>query len=237
MDKSTLISIGASIGVIGTAISAAKAAPKAQERIKNAEEEKGEKLTTQETVVAALPAYIPPALFAFGTITSILGANALNQGGQASLISSYAVLEQCYRQYRDSLIELHGPAADEEVREHMGAVRAYSLHESCLDRPDYITRWYEPISDQWFEAYEREVMDAEYHFNRNYTLGFGTQTVNNYLYFLNLPDMGEEGDRFGWCAEDGIQWIDFEHEEKEDEHGIYYVVSACWPPANIEEYL
>ena len=106
-----------------------------------------------------------------------------------------------------------------------------------ITEPDRYLRWYEPISGQWFYAYEREVMDAEYHFNRNYQLGCGTQTVNNLLYFLNLPDMGEEGYKNGWCAEDEIYWIDFEHDEQNDEDGVYYVINTVFAPSNIEEYL
>lgn len=241
MDRATLMSIGASLGVIGTAVVTAKAVPKAQERIKEAQKEKGEELTTKETIVAALPAYIPPVAMCAGTIAGILGANALNNKRQASLISSYALLEQCYKRYRETLVDLHGPAADEEVRENMGEVEIARgncmWHRTDIQEPDRLLRWYEPISKQWFEAYERVVMDAEYHFNRNYQLSCGTQTVNNLLYFLNIPDMGEEGAVLGWCAEDEIYWIDFEHDEKADEKGIYYEIRTVVDPTNVEEYL
>lgn len=239
MDRATFMSIGASLGVICTAVSTAIAVPKAQERIKQAEAKKGEALTTQETVAAALPAYIPPALIGFGTVAGILGANILNKQQQASLISSYAVLEQCYKQYRNTLVELHGPAADEEVREnmvteHKELQRArHDLKRTDVCEPDSLLRWYEPISGQWFTAYEREVMDAEYHVNRNYILS-GSACVNDLLYFLDLPDMGEKGTELVWdiCL-DEIFWIDFEHEESQDENGIYYIVNSIYDPISI----
>lgn len=193
-------------------------------------------MTAKETVSVALPAYIPPIAFGAGTIACILGANVLNKKRQAALISSYALLEQCYKKYRDTLVDLHGPAADEEVREHMVEEHAELQRQRCdlmrtdVHEPDAILRWYEPISGQWFAAYEREVMDAEYHFNRNFVLGGGA-CVNELLYFLNLPDMGEEGATLVWdmCAEE-IYWVDFEHTEAEDEKGIYYVVNPIYDP-------
>lgn len=234
MDKATIISIGASLGVIGTAVTTAMAVPKAQERIKEAKKDKGEELTTKEIIAAALPAYIPPAAMCAGTVACILGANALNKKQQASIISSYALLEQCYKRYRDTLIDIHGPAADEEVREHMELQRSqYDLKRVDVSTPDAVLRWYEPISGQWFNAYEREVMDAEYHFNRNFVLGGGA-CVNELLYFLNLPDMGEKGAALIWdmCCEE-IYWVDFEHDEAEDENGIYYIVNPIYNPIDI----
>ena len=196
-------------------------------------------MTAKETVSAALPAYIPPIAFGAGTIACILGANVLNKKQQAALISSYALLEQCYKKYRDTLVDLHGPAADEEVREnmvndHVELQRAqYDLRRTDVCEPDSLLRWYEPISDQWFTAYEREVMDAEYHVNRNYILS-GSACANDLLYFLNLPDMGEKGTELIWdiCL-DEIFWIDFEHEESQDENGIYYIVKSIYDPIDI----
>lgn len=234
-NKSTLLSITAVGGLIGTTILTAKAAPEANRRLEKAKEKKGEELTFTEKVSIAAPVYIPPAALCAGTAMCIMGANALNRKQEASLISAYAVLEQCYKDYRETLVDLHGPAADEEVLQHMAVRQRYDFHATDIDFPDKYLRWYEPISGQWFEAYERTVMDAEYHFNRNYALGFGVQTVNNLLYFLNLPDMGEEGEKNGWRAEDEIYWIDFEHVEKHDDKGIYYEIWTIFDPVNVEE--
>lgn len=230
MDKSTLISVGASLGVVGTAVATAFAVPKAQRILNEEEAKKGESLTTKEKIVATADCYIPPILLGTGTIVCILGANVLNKKRQASLISSYAVLEQCYRNYRSTLVKLHGPAADEEVLKNMTPVRTnYMYHQTCIADPDCMLRWYEPISDQWFEAYEREVIDAEYFFNRNYALGCEI-SVNELLYFLNLPDMGERGSELVWVMDEGCMWIDFEHEEAEDEKGTYYILNCVNGP-------
>ena len=197
-------------------------------------------MTAKETVSVALPAYIPPIAFGAGTIACILGANVLNKKQQAALISSYALLEQCYKKYRDTLVDLHGPAADEEVREnmvndHVELQRAqYDLMRTDVRTPDALVRWYEPISKQWFTAYEREVMDAEYHLNRNYSLE-GAADVNDLLYFLNIPDMGDKGTRLIWdmCVEE-LMWIDFQHLSAEDENGVYYIVSAVYDPIDVD---
>ena len=235
MNKSTILTILASVGIVGTAIATAKAVPKAQKKIAEAESQKGSELTTTEKVKASADCYIPPALIGAGTVACVLGANALNKQQQASLVSSFTILEQCYKNYRGTLIDLHGPAADEEVRERMADTANLQRTNSQVCyvdvESDRYLKWYEPISDQWFEADERFVMDAEYHFNRNYVL-MRDQNVNDLLYFLNLPDMGERGDELVWIPEEGYLWIDFEHEEVRDGDDVYYVINCVTPPSD-----
>lgn len=75
----------ASAGVVGTAVLAAKATPKAIERKEEAEKEKGEELTTWEKVKAMAPSYIPAASVGLATVGSIAGISVMSNKRQAEL--------------------------------------------------------------------------------------------------------------------------------------------------------
>lgn len=118
-NSSTILTCVGAIGVIATTAMAIKATPKAIELLKNAEEEKGEKLTKPEVVNIAGPLYIPTALTGVATIACIFGANTLNKRNQAALMSAYALLDNSYKEYMKKAEELYGDEADTQVKEEM----------------------------------------------------------------------------------------------------------------------
>ena len=145
----TFLSILAVGGVVVTAVLAVKGTPKAKQRIGIAEMNKGEPLTTPEMVIAAAPAYIPSALAGVATVSCILGANVLNKKQQVALASAYMVTDQYLKNYRSTLIKLHGKEADEEVRAEM--VREYcDYHVTGVDYPDEKVTFYDEISGRTF---------------------------------------------------------------------------------------
>lgn len=75
----------AGAGVVGTAVLAAKATPKALDRLEEAEKEKGEELTTWEKFKVAAPSYIPTAGVGAVTLSSIAGMAVLNNKQQVEL--------------------------------------------------------------------------------------------------------------------------------------------------------
>lgn len=204
----TLLTFTSIAGMIGTAILSAKATPKAIELVEEAEEEKNEPLTKIEIIAAGAKAYIPAMAVGISTIICILGANILSKRKQAQLTSAYALLNNYHRQYRNKLIELHGEEIDEEVRCALIRENA-TVHQIGIDYPDRKILFYDEISGETFKRYEREVMDAEYHTNRNFVLR-GYAYLNEFYDFLGLPKT-KDGERLGWTTTDGYYWIDFEH--------------------------
>lgn len=116
---STLLTIVGAIGVVATAITAAKNTPKAQYLIQKAEYEKEEELTLVEKIKVAAPAYIPTVIVAGSTIACVLGSNVLNKQTQASMASAYALLDASYKEYRRKVNDIYGENADSEVLEQM----------------------------------------------------------------------------------------------------------------------
>ena len=118
-NASTILTCLGAAGVIATSIAAVKATPKAEILLREAEEEKGENLTTLEKIQTAGPAYIPSLLIGASTIACIFGANVLNIRQQATLMSAYGLLETSYKEYSKKVKELYGEEADNKVKEEV----------------------------------------------------------------------------------------------------------------------
>lgn len=229
----TILSIFAVVGVIGTSVSVGKATIKASNKLSDATKEKGEDLTNLEMLAIITPVYIPSILIGGGTIACILGANILNQRAQATLASAYGLVDQSFKEYRKKLIELHGEEMDQEIRTEIARAHC-DYHVIGLDYPDQKVSWYEPYSNRYFEMYEREIIDAEYHLNRNFILA-GSQSLNNWYNILGLEPI-KKGDDIGWRVCDGYLWIDFEHALQHKPDGTeYYILQPLFAPMTEEE--
>ena len=118
-NASTILTCIGAAGVIATSIAAVKVTPKAEMLLREAEEEKGENLTTLEKIQIAGPVYIPSLLIGASTIACIFGANILSARQQATLMSAYGLLDASYKEYSKKVKELYGDEADSKVKEEV----------------------------------------------------------------------------------------------------------------------
>lgn len=225
----TVLTCLSAAGVIATTIMAVKETPKALKLLDEAKEEKGEELTKVEIICVAAPVYIPSFVMGLATISCMFSANVLNKRKQASLTSAYALLENYHKNYRKTLIDLHGEEADIEVRTEM-ARKSCSYHCIDLDIPDEKVVFYDEISGESIVRYERDIIDAEYHFNRNFTMR-GYASLNEFYDFLGLPQT-DYGDEVGWSMSSGIMWVDFEHRliSRDDGGRDIYMIDMVFSP-------
>lgn len=234
-------------GVVVTAVAVAKATPKAMKRVEKATDEKGEELTTMEAVVAAAPAYIPAAAIGASTIVCIFGANALNKRQQAALTSAYALVDRAYKDYRGKTKELLGEETDIQIREAIAKdkrnedVVAYAPGITTLVSKGEKMLFYDEYRSKYFEASMEEVLNAEYHLNRNFSFR-GCASLNEFYEFLGL-EKTDFGDVLGWSfnemAEGGLMpWIDFDHHLTKMDDGLECcIISPVWSPvSNYDEY-
>lgn len=113
------LSCVASVGVVVTAIAAAKATPRAVALV-YADSRKNHDgdpyaYTKKEAFIAAWKCYIPAVAFGASTIACIMGANALSRHQQAALTSAYALVQNSYKEYKDKLKELYGEEAHNAI--------------------------------------------------------------------------------------------------------------------------
>lgn len=152
--SSTILTCIGAVGVVGTAISAAKATPKAMTLVNDAEFRKGAPLTKKETFKAAAPAYVPTAVIGLSTIACIFGANILNKKYQASLMSAYALLDNSYREYRDKVDEIYGEGSDNKVIAEM--VRDNEEDEFTIEEGEKL--FFDMTTMRYFTAPMEEVI-------------------------------------------------------------------------------
>lgn len=212
-NSSTILTCVGSIGVVTTAVLAVKATPKAIRLLELAEEEKGEELTTLETVKIAGPAYIPAAITGVSTIACIFGANILNKRQQASLMSAYALIENSYKEYKNKLKTLYGDDADKEVTQEIVKDRYENYDVSVSDEKQL---FFDYFSMRYFESTMEEVLIGENNFNKKLTLN-GYASLNELYDSLGIPRV-DYGYELGWSHEAGgafygYSWVDFEHEK------------------------
>lgn len=234
----TILTVLGGAGVIGTAVLAVKATPKAMQLLEQAEKEKGEELTKIETVKVAGPAYIPAAITGVGTLACIFGANVLNKRQQAAMTSAYTLLENAYKEYKNKVTELYGEEADKAVREEIAKDH---YKESDIEPEDNKLLFYDQFSEQYFNATMEDVIKAEYEINRRISL-WGGVYLNEFYELLNIPQP-DYGEHLGWSSGTLMDmawsdWLDFEHEKVELDDGMecYIITMSVEPMFDYDYY-
>lgn len=243
-NTSTILTCLGAGGVVATVALAIKATPKALDKIQCAQVDKGEeilhklregaleksdagyilpKLTAIETLQACWKEYLPTVAVGTGSLICIFGANVLSRRQQASLASAYAALESAYQGYRRKVCSILGPDTDAMIEKAVEQEKQDI--EDDLPPWDEVQTFYLPCCGKaaFFERTMEEVVQAEYHINRNLVLR-GEVTLNEFLSFLGL-DAVEEGDVIGWdCyigeTQYGYRWIDFNHRHYVTDDGL-----------------
>lgn len=240
-NTSTILTCAGAAGVIATTVMAVQATPKALTLIKEEEAIKGGDLTKLEKVKVAGPTYIPAAITGVATIACIFGANVLNKRYQASLISAYALLDTSFKDYKRKLKELYGQETHNNIIDSLtiekaenvnvtGAYFSMDCDLSIEDNDGSEKLFYDEFSNRYFEATIEQVISAEYHLNRNYTLR-GYSVLNELYEFLGL-ETTDNGSVLGWMPTDeGEYWIDFNHRKVVMDDGLEcYIIEMPFEP-------
>lgn len=238
---STILTVLGGAGVVGTAVLAVKATPKAMKLIEEAKEEKGVELTKWETVKVAAPTYIPAALVGIGTITCIFGAHMVNKRTQAALMSAYALLDQTHKEYKNKTTELYGDDAEAKIREEI-AKDHYDEEEfeDESEEDDGKQLFYDEFSHRYFRATNETVLRAEYEINKIVN-EHGGASLNEFYHLLDIPAT-DYGNEVGWSSAQMFEmywssWIHFRHEKFELDDGIEgYIITYTEPMVDFEEY-
>jgi hypothetical protein len=220
--SSTILTVVGATGVVGTAVLAVKATPKALLLLEEAKKEKQDELTPVEVVKVAWKPYIPAILVGSSTIACIFGANYLNTKNQASLMSAYALLDSSFKEYRAKVNEIHGEDADIKIVQEV----ASDKFDENMELEDDKLLFFDYQSIRFFESTMDQVLRAETEFlellhNRGYAC------LNEYYDLLGLPHC-DFGYQLGWydyeqndpyeCEE-----LEFNYEETTMKNG-----GKCW---------
>ena len=238
-------------GVIGTAVLAAKATPEAESKIRadSRRNHDGDPYayTKKEAIKSAWKCYIPAVGVGVGTVACIFGATILTKRSQASLVAGYSLMKKAYEEYQNKVKELYGQEAhnavmDEIVKEKCefpgiyasGICGGSSLGIDSLEQEVKRT-FYDVFSKRYFESTLSDVMQAEYHLNRDYVLG-RIVTLNELYEFLGIAPVSG-GDNLKWSmCDDEIYWIDFNHRVAILDDGMEVVlIEMVFVPRELDE--
>ena len=224
-----VLAIASSAGVVLTAILTHEATIKAIE-LKEQRKDSNMEESPKEEIIDFLKIYGPAIGSGITTILFIFGATGLNRKQQMLMSNAYNFLNTSFNEYRKKIRELYGDEIDQNIIDSitiekndnpylcsngLGLASTLSIVDSKQDEVSRL--FFDTISNRCFESTLSDVLQAEYHLNRNFVIG-GVEYVNTFHEFLGLP-VNENYENYGWSMLDGIGWIDINHEVKHDKNG------------------
>ena len=174
-------------------------------------------LPIKDKIKAAAPYFAPAGVSGVATLGLIFAANVLGEKQRAALAAGFL---PAYKAYQQRL------AFKENAEGEFGGTVTF----------------YEPVSKRYFKRTMEEVLEAEYHLNRNFILR-GYAPLNELYDFLGL-EKTPDGEKLGWSQEVGgafygYEWIDFYHSyvtaEASESGQPYYVLGMPFAPT--DDYL
>lgn len=234
-NETTILSVIAMLGVIGTGVASGIASKKAEEDINKKKKIVKEELyfdNMKTDVITETPRptkkeylkkywyyYMPAVGIGIISCACIGLSDHLNKKRQAALISACALTAESFREYRETVKTLYGEESDILVKNEI----AKKNYTDDIEKPEVDELlFYDEISGRYFNATMEDVKDAEYHFNRNFALR-DWAVLNEFYKFLGLEPI-EEGEVLGWStwaeATYGYKWVDFEHEKVVMDDGL-----------------
>lgn len=165
-------------------------------------------------------------------------------------MSAYSLVSNSYKEYKSKLKELYGKEAhqnivDAIVKDHCEDVYINAsgfVENSSLDFEEHSQKdkklFYDTFSKRYFESTVNQVIQAEYHINRNFVLR-GYVKLNEFYDFIGLKET-DYGDVVGWSCFDGdIYWIDFNNHKITLKNGKEcYVIDFVFDPTEeLIEYI
>ena len=237
-----------SIGVVVTSVLTAKEAPKAQEKIREAEYERHMQFCaeSEKKIKIAAPVMAPSLISGGLTIGSIVAnqvINAKQQNVLAVAAAGYSVLSNEYDQYRKVIRETQNEEVDATAY-RMAKMRAEALEDELARYKEENGPYLYSISTipgLIFEARPADIQEAFLHFNRNLMLR-GTNDLAELYAFIGIPEIcynQNDSFKYGWNEyENQVSWessfVDFDEEAVETGNGtVVRVISMPIAPYDL----
>lgn len=236
-----LLTLGAIVGVITTGYLAAKGTTK-YEQLK-AQERPITKIDEAETWIKS---YYPAIISGAVTIFGISGLFKMSKKAQLYWMGLYSAAAASHNKYVSANRKLFGENAHKKILEEVelqksndvsigfcGLASNYSTNISdILGKP---VLCHDEYSNRWFEKTAYEVLEAQYHTNRNMALG-AFVGLNDYYDFLGLGPRPEYAD-LGWMICDSMYYLDFSNTVKKRSDGTRYLcISFVYEPMTEQQY-
>lgn len=203
-----LVGIGI-VGMIGAAIMAVKATPKALEQIKETERETKESLTPKDTFKVTWRNYVPSVVTGTLSAACIIGANSIHLRRKAALSAACALSETALANFKSHAIERIG---EKKVKEIADDVAKEQIDKNPVSDKEIIftskgnTLCYDPWCGRYFRGDIDYIRKAEYYLNQEMQ-SMGYTSLNNFYYLIGL-DETRVGETLGWNIANGRVELD-----------------------------
>ena len=205
-------------GMVGAIYTAVKETPKAQQRIAEAEEAKGEELTFVEKTKATWKVYVPTVVMAGVSIACIVGGTSVNLKRNTALATAYTLAEQSVNELQDKYTDLKKKVHEQkDISEEAPKAqeKTASKQEPAMTSELVIQRTGEELfmdgfCTGTFSSTKAKIENAVANLNRDMMNSIdGSLSLNEYLWALNgrSSDIGE---CVGWNVQTGVIDISFE---------------------------
>lgn len=207
----TILTILSSVGTVATAGLGIRAGMKIGDYIDDTIRIEHEKPDKKEIVKLCIPVAISSVV----SVGCGIGADIMNRQQKSDLLAMCALIGSSYSGYRSEVVRRYGPEVDKEIVDTVcGSPEICCM---CPDIPDKKVHWIidmcmDDLPKYELDAYERDIINAERHLNRNYMMTMA-QSVADFLDFLGfkVDDFANEC-VFGWAIGDSeIYYLDFYH--------------------------
>jgi hypothetical protein len=228
-NMSTILSIGAAIGVVVSNVLTNKASIKATLKIDEVEKKKHRELTFIEEVKVAAPIYAPSIVVGAATIWCIFGSNFLNKKQLAALAGAMSILQANFKRYREEVVHEVGKEKEEDIwkASRTPITKTVSEKESRFADTTGLTFFVDSLTDEGFYTDKATVESAILKLNRKLALSPNqTVTLNQFRNDLELHPTNF-GNIVGWSKIDmdendkTDEWIDIQLVPFENTDGYY----------------
>lgn len=223
------LSIGCTVGAVGTAVFGTIKAVRAVDAEK---EEKHDDLSARDILRVCWKYYIAPATLTVGAIGFQLGAESKHTREYATLASVCTLSETAFREYREKV----DPKEDRRVREEIvkermekDPVTVKEVHYTGNGKP----LCYDLLSGRYFNC-DVEVLEAATNTLSYRMLDEMYVSVNDLYDEINLPQ-NELGERMGWCVDGGKITLKKDYGPAQNGEPCL-VVSFSPPPTHLRGY-
>lgn len=208
----TIMSGLAVVGVVATAVLAARATPKAVKAIE-------ETRVINENLVKDNPAveikdqilitwkyYLPAAVSGACTVALIVGSNRIGVRRQIAMAGAYALLDTAFVKYKDEVLEQIGATKEQRVRDgvlkkQMDANPPDAKEVIIIGGGDQLC--YESLSGRYFRTTMEAIGRAQNEYNRNILNNVMYDDLNGWFEMLGLPHTAL-GRHLGFNVERGV---------------------------------
>lgn len=220
-NASTILRIGAVVGVGVSNILTARATLKASDEIRDKE------MTTKEKIKTVAPHYIPSVIAGGLTAACIIGSGELSNKQIAAYAGALALSENIHNEYKQAVIEEVGEEKEKDISLKVDQRKMRTIMEKDVDyfNTDGLVYFVDGLSEDGFYATKEKVDKAFFKLNRKLSLGYYV-TLNAFRRDLGLDPINY-GTVVGWSKLDVYNresidnWVDFQVVECEGGNGYY----------------